>query len=126
MSRIVSFRRMQDGTREDYLLLDESERTYALGLGGRVLESLRKLDHSVEGYPVSRLRHCLQAATRAMKDGADEEMIVAALIHDIGDELAPFNRAELDTAPLRASGSELDRGATRSVPELLLRASLRR
>ena len=41
MSRIVSFRRMQDGTREDYLLLDESERTYALGLGGRVLESLR-------------------------------------------------------------------------------------
>src|SRR2546430_17679548 len=82
---------MQDGTREDYLLLDESERTYALGLGGRVLESLRKLDHSVEGYPVSRLRHCLQAATRAMKDGADEEMIVAALIHDIGDQLAPYN-----------------------------------
>ena len=75
MSRIVSFRRMQDGTREDYLLLDESERAYALGLGGRVLESLRKLDTCVEGYPVSRLRHCLQAATRAMQDGADEEMI---------------------------------------------------
>jgi len=92
---------MQDGTREDYLLLDESERAYALGLGGRVLESLRKLDHSVEGYPVSRLRHCLQAATRAMKDGADEEMIVAALIHDIGDELAPYNHAELAAAILR-------------------------
>ena len=86
MSGIVSFRRMQDGTREDYLLLDESEREYAVGLGGRVLENLRKLDHSLAGYPVSRLRHCLQAATRAMKDGADEEMIVAALIHDIGDE----------------------------------------
>src|SRR5207237_1001866 len=82
------------------LLLEESERPYALGLGGRVLESLRKLDHSVEGYPVSRLRHCLQAATRAMKDGADEEMIVAALIHDIGDELAPYNHAELAAAIL--------------------------
>ena len=101
MSRIVSFRRMQDGTREDYLLLEESEREYAAGLGGRVLENLRKLDHSVAGYPVSRLRHCLQAATRAMKDGADEEMIVAALIHDIGDELAPYNHAEMAAAILR-------------------------
>jgi len=101
VSRIVSFRRMQDGTREDYLLLDESEREYAVGLGGRVLENLRKLDHSVAGYPVSRLRHCLQAATRAMKDGADEEMIVAALIHDIGDELAPYNHAEVAAAILR-------------------------
>src|ERR1700730_16930337 len=95
VSRIVSFRRMQDGTREDYLLLDEAEREYAAGLGGRVLESLRTLDRSLEGYPVSRLQHCLQAATRAMQDGADEEMIVAALIHDIGDELAPYNHAEL-------------------------------
>jgi len=101
VSRIVSFRRMQDGTREDYLLLDQSERAYAAGLGARVLEGLRKLDHSLAGYPVSRLRHCLQAATRAMKDGADEEMIVAALIHDIGDELAPYNHAEVAAAILR-------------------------
>src|SRR5258708_21627130 len=92
---------MQDGTREDYLLLDQSERAYAAGLGARVLEGLRKLDHSVEGYPVSRLRHCLQAATRAMKDGADEELIVAALIHVIGDELAPYNHAEVAAAILR-------------------------
>src|SRR5207244_5167742 len=82
MSRIVSFRRMQDGTREDYLLLDESERQYAVGLADRVLEQLRKLDHALQGYPVSRLRHSLQTATRAMKEGADEEMIAAALLHD--------------------------------------------
>src|ERR1700724_3704881 len=92
---------MQDGTRGDYLLLDEAEGEYAAGLGGRVLESLRGLDHSVEGYPVSRLQHCLQAATRAMRDGADEEMIVAALIHDIGDELAPYNHAEVAAGILR-------------------------
>ena len=57
MNRIVSFRQMKDGTKEDYLLLDESEKKYAAGLGQRVLESLRKLDHSLEGYPVSRLGH---------------------------------------------------------------------
>jgi predicted HD phosphohydrolase len=101
MSRLVSFRQMEHGTREDYLLLDESERRYALGLADRVLENLRKLDHSIEGYPVSRLGHSLQAATRAYRDGADEELVVAALIHDIGDELAPYNHAELAAAILR-------------------------
>ena len=45
MGETVSFRRMQDGTREDYLLLDASERRYALGLGDRVLTALRALDH---------------------------------------------------------------------------------
>ncbi len=101
MSRVVSFRRMEDGTREDYLLLDESERRYAQSLAERVLESMRKLDHSLYGYPVTRLQHSLQAATRALRDGADEELIVAALLHDIGDELAPYNHSEMAAAILR-------------------------
>ena len=101
MSRVVSFRAMQDGTRDDYLLLDESERIYARGLADRVLEGLAGLDHSLEGYPVSRLGHSLQAATRATRDGADEELVAAALLHDIGDELAPYNHAEFAAAILR-------------------------
>lgn len=100
MSRVVSFRAMKDGTRDDYLLLDESERAYAAGLADRVLEQLGRLDHSLEGYPLTRLGHSLQTATRAMRDGADEELIVAALLHDIGDELAPYNHAELAAAIL--------------------------
>jgi predicted HD phosphohydrolase len=98
---MVSFRRMQDGTREDYLLLDRSERRYALGLADRILEALRHLDHSLEGYPLSRLGHSLQAATRAAADGADDELVLAALIHDIGDELAPYNHAEFAAAVIR-------------------------
>ena len=70
MSNIVSFRRMADGTREDYELLDRSEREYALGLPDSILTSLQKLDHSLEGYPLSRLGHSLQAATRAQRDGS--------------------------------------------------------
>jgi predicted HD phosphohydrolase len=101
MSRMVSFRAMRDGTREDYLLLDESERAYAVDLAERVLEQLRKLDHSLEGYPLTRLGHSLQTATRAMRDHADEELIVAALLHDIGDELAPYNHAEFAASILR-------------------------
>ncbi len=99
--KMVSFRRMEDGTKEDYELLDESERVYAAGLPGRVLQAVRNLDHSLEGYPVSRLGHSLQAATRALRDGADDELIVAALIHDVGDELAPYNHAEVAAGIIR-------------------------
>ena len=101
MSQMVSFRRMEDGTREDYELLDKSEREYARGLPDSILTSLKKLDHSLEGYPVSRLGHSLQTATRALRDGADDDLVVAALIHDIGDELAPYNHAEVAAAIIR-------------------------
>jgi predicted HD phosphohydrolase len=101
MSKLVSFRRMEDGTREDYALLDASEREYARQLPDHIIASLLKLDHSLEGYPISRLGHSLQAATRAMRDGADDELLVAALIHDIGDELAPYNHTEIAAAILR-------------------------
>ena len=100
-AQMVSFRRMEDGTREDYELLDRSEREYAVGLPGRVLEAVRRLDHSLQGYPVSRLGHSLQTATRALNDGADDELIVAALIHDVGDELSPYNHAEISAGIIR-------------------------
>ena len=100
-ARIVSFHRMEDGTREDYELLDRSERAYVRALPDHVLGALAKLDHSLPGYPVSRLGHSLQAATRALKDGADDELIVAALIHDIGDELAPYNHSEIAAGIIR-------------------------
>jgi predicted HD phosphohydrolase len=99
--KVVSFQRMEDGTREDYEFLDRSEREYALGLPDTVLGALNKLDHTLQGYPVSRLEHSLQAATRALKDGADDELVAAALIHDVGDELAPYNHAEIAAGILR-------------------------
>jgi len=70
-------------------------------LPARILASLKQLSGSLGGYPVSRLEHSLQAATRARRDGADEELVVAALIHDVGDELAPFNHAEIASAIIR-------------------------
>jgi predicted HD phosphohydrolase len=92
---------MEDGTREDYALLDRAEREYVRALPDRLLEALRKLDQSLQGYPVSRLGHSLQAATRALKDGADDELVVAALIHDVGDDLAPYNHSEIAAGILR-------------------------
>jgi predicted HD phosphohydrolase len=99
--RIVGFTQMKDGTREDYRLLEVHEREYLRTLPDRVLASLRELKTGLGGYPVSRLEHSLQTATRAKRDGADEELVVAALIHDIGDDLAPHNHSELAAGILR-------------------------
>lgn len=88
---VVSFRQMKDGTREDYDLLDQYEKIYIRDLPDRILARLRQLESGLSGYQVSRLQHSLQTATRAMRDGADSDWIVAALVHDIGDDLAPQN-----------------------------------
>ena len=104
--KTVKFTEMKKGSKEDYELLAEYEKNYVNELPDRILESLKNLDNSVDGYQVSRLEHSLQSATRAEKDGADEEMIVATLVHDIGDSLAPHNHSQLVAAVLRPYVSE--------------------
>jgi len=99
--KTVSFRQMKDGTREEYEFLDAEADNYARGLPDVILGSLRQLERGLQGYRVSRLEHSLQAATRARRDGADDELVVAALLHDIGDELAPYNHAAVAAAVLR-------------------------
>ena len=104
--RTVAFTRMEEGTREDYELLDGLEAGFAEGTADRVLEQFRALSGSLSGYKVDRLEHSLQSATRAHRDGADEEMVVAALLHDIGDLLSPYNHSEMAAAVLRPFVSE--------------------
>lgn len=98
---VVSFTRMDEGTRQDYALLHKLEQDYIQSLPDRLLSALQALDNSLAGYQVSRLHHSLQTATRAEADGADDEMIVAALIHDLGDDLAPENHSQLAAAIIR-------------------------
>ena len=102
----VSFTSMAAGTREDYELLEKLEAEFAASTADRVLEQLRGLAGSLAGYQVDRLEHSLQSATRAYRDNADEEMVVAALLHDIGDLLAPHNHSEMAAAVLRPYVSE--------------------
>lgn len=102
----VNFTRMADGTAEEYALLERLEEDYIRALPGRLIAALEQLDDSFSGYQVSRLQHSLQSATRAEEAGESEEMIVAALLHDIGDTLAPLSHSELAAAVLRPFVSE--------------------
>ena len=63
--------------------------------GQNVIDQLRLLERDHGGFPVSRLEHSLQTATRAEEDGRDEEYVLCALIHDIGDTLAPYNHPSI-------------------------------
>lgn len=97
----VNFIHMEDGTREEYELLDHLEEEYRKGLADRLLSAMRQIEHSLSGYRISRLEHCLQGATRAHRAGESDEFIIAVLLHDIGDELAPFSHSEMAAAILR-------------------------
>ena len=97
----VGFTRMADGTAEDYDLLDRYEEEYVEQLPDRMMEALERLRTSFAGYQVTRYEHSLQSATRALRDGRDEEYVVAALLHDIGDELAPYTHGEMVAAILK-------------------------
>jgi len=97
----VGFTRMQDGTAEDFALLERLEEQYTEALADRLLAAVRALEHSFGGYKVSRYEHSLQSATRAKRDRRSEEYVVAALLHDIGDELAPYTHGEMVGAVLK-------------------------
>jgi predicted HD phosphohydrolase len=100
--KTVSFTQMKDGTREDYELLEKLEKPYLALTSDRVLAELRRQgDVTLEGYKITRLDHVLQSATRARRDSADIDWIVAALCHDIGDGLAPQNHDRFSAEVLR-------------------------
>ena len=105
----VKFSQMKDGDKEDYDLLSNFEEKHIKGTAERVIRVLKSLDNSFGGYKISRLEHSLQAASRAMRENAEEEMVVAALLHDIGDEIAPLNHSELAASVLKPFVSEKTR-----------------
>jgi Predicted HD phosphohydrolase len=82
-------------------LLHKYEQNFIDETADRILNFMKKLTTTLEGYKITRLEHSLQTATRAFNDKADEEMIVAALLHDIGDELAPLHPSEYAASLLK-------------------------
>ncbi|MGY3371988.1 putative HD phosphohydrolase [Bradyrhizobium sp. GM2.4] len=99
--RIVSYTRMEDGTAEDYALEADLGKPFIAATADRVLGYLPLLRNSYETGQVDRYEHSLQAASRALRDGAEDELVVAALLHDIGDLLAPKNHAEFAASVLQ-------------------------
>ena len=97
----VKFKRMDMGSPEEYEFLHEKEVQFTKELPDRLMIALNNLKNSLPGYEITRLHHSLQTASRAENDNADIELIVASLIHDLGDDLAPANHSQLASTIIR-------------------------
>ena len=104
----MHFKRMDEGTTADFQVLQRVHEQNLAKLPDLLLEMLKSLKGD-EAYPVDRLTHCLQAATRAYRDGKDDEYVVCCLLHDVCEALGPFNHGEVIAAILRPFIGEANR-----------------
>ncbi len=106
ISQRAKFHNMAESTAEDWAVIAAHMRPFMAGLPERLVEHLRLLGDDHGGYAVDRLEHSLQTATRAHQDGRDEEYVVCALLHDMGDLLGSFNHADIAAAVVQPFVSE--------------------
>ena len=102
----AQFHAMAQGTQEDWTKIVSQLIPFNRDLPNRVIAHLKLLDGDCGGFAVDRMEHSLQSATLAHRDGMDEEYVVCALLHDIGDTLASHNHAELAATMLKPFVSE--------------------
>lgn len=100
------FRNMEEGTQEDWSAIASHFVPFAANVADRVLTHLKLLDGDYGGFPIDRLQHSLQTATRAHRDGRPESYVVMALLHDIGDTLGSYNHPDVAAAIVKPFVSE--------------------
>ncbi|MBX3482119.1 HD domain-containing protein [Phenylobacterium sp.] len=100
------FTAMTEGTFEDWAAIGRASMAHRGEHVDRIVAHLNLLSGDHGGFAVDRLEHSLQTATRAHRAGKDEEYVVCALLHDIGDILLPANHAELGATILEPYVSE--------------------
>src|SRR5262245_48901115 len=102
----AAFTAMQQSTEQDWKLIGHEFVAYSQRLPDRGMAHLRLLEGDCGGFPIDRCAHSLQTATRALRDGRDEEYVVCALLHDIGDTLGTYNHPDIAAAILKPFVSE--------------------
>ena len=106
MNDRATFTRMEESTADDWRKIAGEYAPFVKALPDRLMAHLKLLEGDYGGFPVDRYTHSLQTATRALRDGRDEEYVVCALLHDTGDTLAPFNHFDVAAAILKPVVSE--------------------
>ena len=101
MSDRATFTRMEASTAEDWRKIGGEFSGFARTLPDRLMAHLKVLEGDYGGFPVDRYTHSLQTATRALRDGRDEEYVACALFHDVGDTLGTFNHFDIAAAILK-------------------------
>jgi predicted HD phosphohydrolase len=106
MNDRATFTCMEQSTQDDWRKIGAEFMPFAARLPDRVMAHLKLLEGDYGGFPVDRYLHSLQTATRALRAGRDDEYVVCALLHDIGDTLGTFNHFDIAAAILKPFVSE--------------------
>lgn len=106
MSQRTNFKAMVDSTQGDWDIIVNEQKAFVAKLPDRVMQHLLLLEDDFGGFPIDRLQHCLQTAELAAADGRDDEYVVCALLHDIGDSLGSLNHADVAAVILEPFVSE--------------------
>jgi predicted HD phosphohydrolase len=101
MSKRATFTRMEESTPDDWRKIGGEFMPFARQLPDRLIAHLTLLEGDYGGFPIDRYSHSLQTATRALRDGRDDEYVACALFHDIGDTLGTFNHFDIAAAILK-------------------------
>jgi predicted HD phosphohydrolase len=102
----TTFKSFEESTAEDWALITPQLAITQGHVADRVIGLLRDLEFDHGGFPVNRLEHSLQTATRAERDGRDGEYVLCALLHDIGDTLSPYNHPDIAAGIVKPFVSE--------------------
>lgn len=101
MATTDTFTRMDESTAEQWAEIGKQTFEHRDRVADRVLDMLRSLEAITDGFAVDQLEHSVQTATRAERAGADPEVVVAALCHDIGKAVSVPNHPEIAAAILK-------------------------
>ena len=102
----ATFTKMSQSTAEDWQIIMPEQLAFFKKLPDRILSHMELLNGDYGGFAIDRLQHSLQTAQRAADAGEDDEYIVCALLHDIGDTLGSANHADVAAAILQPFVSE--------------------
>jgi predicted HD phosphohydrolase len=96
-----TFTRMDQSTAEQWAVIGRETSEHQSRVADRALDMLRSLSEITDGFAVDQLTHSLQTATRAERAGADEEVVFASLLHDIGKAVSVPNHPEIAAAIIK-------------------------
>lgn len=102
----ATFTDMKESTAEDWAIIAAQRPQLVRELPQQIINHMLLMDGDYGGFPVDRLQHSLMTATLAHQDGRDEEYVVCALLHDIGDTLSPLNHPAIAAAIVKPFVSE--------------------
>lgn len=102
----ATFRSFEESTAEEWAIITPQLAITQSMVADRVISLMGDLEQEHGGFPVDRLEHSLQTATRAERDGRDDEYVLCSLLHDIGDTLSPYNHPSIAAGILQPFVSE--------------------